>query len=115
MKLSLKEIFNLDFDSRKKYRFDVTKMPGLSLKIEDTSFKISDMSLSGLSFTNNETEILLGHDFECFLNMNGDKIRIVLKLIGKNDGRHGCEIAQNINQYEMFFKKHFSQLTPQQY
>jgi hypothetical protein len=115
MAMNVAEILNFDFDTRKRFRFDVSKLPGLSITIEGDDFLLKDMSLSGLSFYNGLTEILIGAEFECFVKMNNDEIRIVLKLVDKFEERHGCEIVQNLNQYEHFCQQYLSKMAPNQY
>ena len=98
-------------DKRLKFRFDVSFVEDLELDINNTKYKLKEISLEGLSFfiskkLLNNLEKNSIHD--CNILFKGTKLSLQLQLVSFVDDFVGCKIITNKDNYHAFVKNKLS-------
>jgi hypothetical protein len=98
-------------DKRLNFRFDVSYVEDLELEINNSKYKLKEISLEGLSFFTSKD---LSNSFEpetlldCSIVFKGSKLNLQLKTVSIVDQLIGCKITTNKDNYHNFVKNDLS-------
>ena len=98
-------------DNRLNFRFDVSFVEDLELEINNSKYKLKEISLEGLSFFSSKD---LSNSFEpktlldCSIIFKGSKLNLQLQTVSIVDQLIGCKITTNKDNYHNFVKNDLS-------
>lgn len=106
--------FGNKISERQTVRIDSSKINKLNLYIDKKSFKINDISLGGLSFINENSNLSNEEVFNVELQFNNDSVSFQFQIKRIDDKRISGQTITQLEDYQNFLAKHLFYIIPNQ-